>query len=147
MKRAIIKATILLSLLAATGCSEQPQSISEQIQSAEKAKKMTLLIVGDEQNPADSIAMIVKSAPLESVAIVEMCASENAELMAKYELEEIPLPLILILSDRGLVMGGLLKEDISAESLAESIPTIGFCDIAYNLEHCKAAIVVVSQRS
>lgn len=150
MKNRISKATILFSLLTTVSCTAQTaMSVSDQLKSASDSKKTVLLVVSDKANSAEKIVALAEAVENERVEVVEMdaAAEANASLVSEYQLAGAPLPLMLVISDRGLTLGGLLEDQITAESIAEVIPTPKFSEISYLLSQGKSVFINVTNDS
>ena len=106
------------------------------------------MIVTDSATNASRLDSIVGSVITEksNVTAVTMNMDEkaNAELVKEYRLNGAPTPLVLVMSDRGLLMGGMLENQVSRESLEEAIPTPKFSDISYALSKGTPVIALVS---
>lgn len=156
MKRNLLLVAVTM-LLAATSCTASGNGTNEKTADAgvkellEKAKnerKTVFMIVTDSTTNTSRLDSIVGSVITEkkNVTAVTMNMDEeaNAELVKEYRLNGAPTPLILVVFDKGLLMGGMLENQVSRESLEEAIPTPKFSEISYALSKGTPVIALVS---
>ena len=156
MKRNLMLVAVTM-LLAATSCTASgnganektvTSSVKDQLEKAKDERKTVFMIVTDSATNASRLDSIVGSVITEksNVTAVTMNMDEkaNAELVEEYRLNGAPTPLVLVMSDRGLLMGGMLENQVSRESLEEAIPTPKFSDISYALSKGTPVIALVS---
>ena len=156
MKRNLMLVAVTM-LLAATSCTASgnganektvTSSVKEQLEKAKAERKTVFMIVTDSATNASRLDSIVGSVITEksNVTAVTMNMDEkaNAELVKEYRLNGAPTPLVLVMSDRGLLMGGMLENQVSRESLEEAIPPPKFSDISYALSKGTPVIALVS---
>lgn len=144
-------------LLVATSCTAGGNEVSEktaeigvkeQLEKAKDERKTVFMIVTDSAANVARLDSIVRTVIAENnnltAVTMNMDEEANAELVKEYRLNGAPTPLLLVMSDRGLLMGGMLENQVSKESLEEAIPTAKFSDISYALSKGMPVIALVS---
>lgn len=86
-------------------------------------------------------------APSTAVVVLDRGAAENQELVKKYRLLGAPLPLILVVAPNGIVAGGALLKDATAQALVKTIPTPKKADLLLQVSQKMSVIVVISKKT
>ena len=73
--------------------------------------------------------------------------TENEALNTRYQLAGAPLPLVLVISPKGYVVGGLLAEQATAEALVALVPSPKLEEINAFVIAKKPVFVVFSKKS
>lgn len=71
----------------------------------------------------------------------------NSQLVAEWRLAGAPLPLLLVISPKGLLTGGRILTDATAENLAAMIPTQKLEEVYAAINDKKSALVIFSKKS
>jgi len=88
-----------------------------------------------------------KSYPKSEVLTLDRSDKTNAEIVKKYSLAGSQTPLILVVASNGVVSGGYLKSQATAENLIASIPTKRQAEALLGFSQNKPVFVVVSKKS
>ncbi len=147
----ILKKTIVLALivLMSTNCFSQSRvSVKQQLDAAVKEGNTVLMVVGDKQHSPTDLKAIAQSATAgqKSVKIIEMDKGDkaNAALVDQYRIGSVPLPILLVFSDKGLFLGGMNQQQATEKAIVEAIPTPKYSEILWSLSEGKPVIAVVS---
>lgn len=150
MRGKILFSTILFLLLTAFSSYAQKLSVSSQLESAKESQTTVLLVVRDKENSAKALTEKVEkaAAKIKNTVIIEMDASDKANkaIVERYDLAQAPMPVMLLISDRGNSVGGMLEEHISTKSIVEAIPSPKFSEVTYLVEEGKAVIINVGNK-
>ncbi|MFR9503897.1 MAG: hypothetical protein SNH73_05555 [Rikenellaceae bacterium] len=136
----------LILFSTASSLAQNRVTVADQLKSARESNKSALIIVSDNENSAEHIVELAKGAATEYVDIIEVNADDqdNFPIINEYRLDGVPLPCILVISDRGDTLGGLLSSQITAESISDVIPTPKYCEIAHMLRAGRSIIINIS---
>lgn len=140
---------LAVTVLATSSCSaEKNTSVKEQLAKAKENNNTVLMVVTDKNTSAEKINGLVKESvkDLQNITIVQMSMDDekNADLVKEYRLSGAPMPVLLLLSNKGLMMGGMLEEQVTKEAIINAIPTPKYSDITFALSQGKPVFAVVS---
>lgn len=164
MKTFKIKVLSLMVIFSVTSCSASPKdssttevstntitassSVKEQMQSAKAGKQNVLMVVRDKESSIEKILGIVNDVAKSTtdIKVVEMDMSDekNADLVKEYRLSGAPAPLVLLFSNTGVLLGGMVEAQITKEALADAIPTPKYSEILGSLSQGTPVFAVVS---
>lgn len=82
-----------------------------------------------------------------AVVLMDRGAAENQKLVERYRLLGAPVPLILVIAPNGVVAGGALLKDLTAEMLVKTIPTPKKTEMLMGLHQKMAVLVVFSKKT
>ncbi len=145
-----VRKLMLFAVLAvmAFSCSAESASTKEQLANAKDEGKTVLVVVSDSNTSSDNLKSLAQSTAtdLGNVSVIEMNRDDeaNSELVAEYRLSGAPMPLLLVFSDKGLLMGGMIEEQATAEAIENAIPTPKSSEISYAISQGQPVIAVVS---
>lgn len=122
-----------------------------ELDKAKKAGKAAFIVVtGANSINTDKAKNIAKSANeiYKNAVIVELNRDDaaNASLVAEWRLSGAPLPLILVLSSKGLPTGGYPLEQATAENIAALVPTPKLEQVYSAIASGKHAIIVFTKK-
>lgn len=128
------------------------KSVADQIAIANKTGKAVFLVVtGTGVTDTDKAVAIAKGANAiyKNAIIVQMDRDDasNTQLVNEYRLAGAPLPLILVISSKGLPTGGYILTDATAENIAALVPSPKLEDVYEAILNGKYAIVAFSKKS
>lgn len=140
---------LAVTVLATSSCSaEKSASVKEQLAKAKDDNKTVLMVVTDKNTSAEKMNGLVKESikDLQNVTIVQMSMDDekNADLVKEYRLSGAPMPVLLLFSNKGLMMGGMLEEQVTKDAIVNAIPTPKYSDITFALSQGKPVFAVVS---
>lgn len=140
---------LAITVLATSSCSaEKNESVKEQLAKAKDDNKTVLMVVTDKNTSAEKMNGLVKESikDLQNVTIVQMSMDDekNADLVKEYRLSGAPMPVLLLFSNKGLMMGGMVEEQVTKEAIVNAIPTPKYSDITFALSQGKPVFAVVS---
>ncbi len=126
--------------------------IQPELDKAKKAVKAVFVVVtGTGVTNVDKATEIAKGANAiyKNAVIVQMNRDDvaNAPLVAEWRLAGAPLPLILVLSSKGLPTGGYILEQATAENIAALVPSPKLENVYEAISNGKHAIVAFSKKS
>lgn len=139
--------SILLIGAAFTGCSAKNENVKEQLSNAKNNNQTAFIVVTNKNVSSKDLTKVVTEATTgKQVAIIQMNIDdkENAELVKEYRLAEAPMPLVMIFSDKGTLLGGMQGSDVTKENIAEAIPTPKYSEIISALTQQKPVFIVLS---
>lgn len=100
---------------AAFSCSaEKNISVKEQLAKAREDNNTVLMVVTDKSTSTEKMNGLVKEAVkgMENISILQMSMDDekNADLVKEYKLSGAPMPVLLLFSNKGLMLGGMTRE-------------------------------------
>ncbi len=144
----------ILMLLAVSfsvmSCSAQKSNdtVKEQLAKAKEKENTVFMVVTDSKTPADKLTQLITEATqeLSQTQIIQMNADDekNAELVKEYRLSGAPMPLVLLFSNKGLMLGGMMEEQVTKENIVNAIPTPKYSEITFALSQGKPVLAIVS---
>ena len=126
--------------------------IQSELDKAKKEGKAVFVVVtGTGTTDTDKATTIAKGANniYKNSAVVQMDRDDasNAALVTEWRLAGAPLPIILVISPKGLPTGGFVLSQATAENLAALIPTAKLEDVYAAIALKKSALVVFTKKS
>ncbi|MCX6223459.1 MAG: hypothetical protein NTV01_01670 [Bacteroidia bacterium] len=127
-------------------------STAEEIAAAKSSGKLAFIIVYEPNVPAlaeleKTVATAKLKVPNSVVIKLDRSNAENEALNTRYQLAGAPLPLVLVISPKGYVVGGLLAQQATPEALAALIPSPKLEEINGYIIAKKPVFVVFSKKS
>ena len=121
----------------------------------DKAKKdgkaVFVVVTGTGVTETDKATTVAKGANAiyKNSAVVQLDRDDaaNSQLVAEWRLAGAPLPLLLVISPKGLLTGGMVLSDATAENLAAMIPTQKLEEVFATIKDKKSALVVFSKKT
>lgn len=152
MKKSLLKTMMVAMMLPILGCSSKSGiTVADQITNAKENKKIVLLVVSDDNTNANNIISMANDAieGMSNVEIIEMNSSDerNSALIEEYQIQNVPLPIMLVFTDRGIPISGLLEREINPMVLKNIIPSSGFSDISYFISEGKSVLINITENS
>ena len=137
---------------AATTSSEKTVTLTvkESLAKAEKDANSVFLVVTDPIKTDIKKAMEIATAANLSVkksivVLMNRDDKNNNDLVSKYGLAGAPLPILLAISPKGVLAGGYLLKDATAESLVKLIPSPKQDEVLIALNNKKSVFIVASK--
>ncbi|VAW21351.1 hypothetical protein MNBD_BACTEROID01-1328 [hydrothermal vent metagenome] len=126
--------------------------IQAELGKAKKAGKAVFVVVTDTGSAdTDKALALAKEAKTinKNVEIIQMNRDDasNAQFVAEWRLAGAPLPLILVLSSKGVPTGGYKLEQATAENIAALIPSPKLEAVYDAIGSKKHAIIVFSKKT
>lgn len=138
---------------------EQPAAVpasNSKIQTdLEKAKKegkaVFVVVTGTGVTETDKATTIAKGANniYKNAAVVQLDRDDaaNAQLVAEWRLAGAPLPLVLVVSPKGQLTGGMVLAQATAENIAALVPSPKLEEVYASIAASKPALVVFTKKS
>ncbi len=147
-----IKFSVLLAALMMIGATAvASQGVKEQIAAAKEQSKSVLLVVHDKDTSPQKLTTVAKSAQseLSDVVVLELNRDDASAqaVVEQYRLSGAPMPIMLVFSDNGLLVGGIAEQYATKQIVVESVPTPKYSDITYALSQAKPVVVLISNSS
>lgn len=142
-----------------TSKPEQPTALSasnSKIQTdLEKAKKdgkaVFVVVTGTGVTETDKATTIAKGANAlyKNAAVVQLDRDDaaNAQLVAEWRLAGAPLPLVLVVSPKGQLSGGMVLAQATAENIAALVPSPKLEEVQEVISNKKPAFVVFTKKT
>jgi len=135
-----------------TSSVKQQLTVKQSLDKAKSEGKAVFVVVsGTGATDTDKATAIAKGATTiyKNAVIVQMNRDDasNAQLVAEWRLAGAPLPLILVVSSKGLPTGGYVLNDATAENIAALVPSPKLETVYEAIGSGKHAIVVFSKKS
>jgi hypothetical protein len=125
--------------------------LKSDIEKQNKKGNAVFLVVtdgGTDLASAKEIALKAKKSCSKSeVLTMDKADKANAELVKKYGLAGSQTPLILVIASNGVVSGGYLKSQATAENLVDAIPTKKQAEALLGFSENKPVMVVISKKT
>ncbi|MDZ7634375.1 MAG: hypothetical protein U5L72_08055 [Bacteroidales bacterium] len=127
-------------------------SVANIISSAKAEGKAVFLVLTGNGSPDTDKAMLIANGArniYKNAVVVQMNKDDatNSSLVAEYRLAGAPVPLILVISAKGMPTGGVLLAQATAENLAALIPSPRLEEIYDAIANKKIALVVFSRKA
>jgi len=132
-----------------------PASNSKIKADLEKAKKdgkaVFVVVTGTGVTDTDKATTVAKGANAiyKNAAVLQLDRDDaaNSQLVAEWRLAGAPLPLVLVISPKGLLSGGMVLNEATAENLVALIPTQKLEEVYATIKDKKSALVVFSKKT
>jgi hypothetical protein len=137
----------VMLFLTQTGFGQLKSDIEKQ---NKKGNAVFLVVTdgGTDLASTKEIALNAKKSYTKSeVLTMDRSDKANSDLVQKYSLAGSQTPLILVVASNGVVSGGYLKSDATAEKLIAAIPTKKQAEALLAFSQNKSALVLVSKKS
>lgn len=141
---------LLAISLSTMSCSAEKNNgtVKEQLSKAKESGNTVFMVVTDSKTSADKLTQLVTEATkeLSKTQIIQMNVDDekNAELVKEYKLGGAPMPLMLLFSDKGLMLGGMVEAQVTKENIINAIPTPKYSEITFALSQGKPVLAVIS---
>lgn len=127
-------------------------NIQAELDKAKKAGKAVFVVVtGTGITGTDKATAIAKAANsiYKNAVVVQMNRDDaaNAQLVGQWRLAGAPLPLILVLSSKGMPTGGYVLAEATADNIVELVPTPKLDEVYESLSNGKPVFLVISKKS
>ena len=127
-------------------------NLQAELNNAKKAGKAVFVVVtGAGLTNTDKATTIAKAANAiyKNAVVVKMNRDDaaNAKLVTEWRLTGVPLPLILVVSPKGLPTGGYVLEQATAENISALVPSPKLEAVYEAIGSGKHAIVVFTKKS
>jgi hypothetical protein len=137
-------------LLGAVG-SIASASTQKDLDSAAKHKKVAFILVTDQgaagiDQAKETVKLAMKQVKKTELVELDRSKPENAELVAKYRLAGVPVPLILVAACNGALAGGLPAAQATAEKLVAMVPSPKKGEVFLALQSGKAVLISASRK-
>jgi len=148
MSRKIIFMGIAFLLISgvAFGASQQ------KLDAATKAGKAAFVIVYDAtatqlEQARQMTAEAAKRVPGAVTILLNRSDAAEAEFVAKYKLATAPVPLILVSSSSGVIVGGVIAAQANVDQLVKMVPSPKKAEIIRALSEGNAVFITASRKS
>ncbi len=146
--RGLAIGVLLLGVMVSTAVA----SAQKDLDSAAKGGKIAFIVVTDKETVgADQAKDMAKQAAkqVKKSTVVRLDRSDpaNADLVAKYRLAGAPVPLILVAARNGVLAGGLVAAQATADKLVGMVPSPKKADVLQHLQSGKAVLIHASRKS
>lgn len=138
---------------------EQPAALptsNSKIQTdLEKAKKegkaVFVVVTGTGVAETDKATTIAKGANAiyKNATVVQLNRDDasNADLVAEWRLAGAPLPLVLVISPKGMLTGGMVLAQATSENIAALVPSPKLEEVYASIAASKPALVVFTKKT
>jgi len=138
--------------LASVNATVNDSEVQAKLDAAKKAGKAVFVIVtGTGITDTEKATAVAKGANsiYKNAIIVQMNRDDaaNTQLVSKWRVAGAPLPLILVLSAKGLVAGGYTLDEATAKNIAELVPSPKLEAVYEANGNGKHTIVVFTKKS
>jgi hypothetical protein len=138
-------------LLSALACGTAFAAAQQDFEAAAKAGQTSFVLVYDQAalqiDQARQLISDVMSRVPGSVKIeVDRNEPANADFVAKYRLSAAPVPLILITSRTGVVTGGIVAQQATADQLVKMVPSPKKSEIVKALSEGNAVLITACRK-
>lgn len=122
------------------------------LENAKKTGKAVFIVVTGKAAIGTSKALtIAKSANViyKNAVVIQLNRDDatNAQLVTKWRLESAPLPLVLVVSAKGIPTGGYVLDQATAENVAALVPTPKLENVNEVIASGKPAFIVFTKKS
>jgi hypothetical protein len=132
-----------------------PASNSKIQADLEKAKKegkaVFVVVTGTGVTETDKATTIAKGANAiyKNASVVQMDRDDaaNSQLVAEWRLAGAPLPLLLVVSSKGQLAGGMVLAQATAENIAALVPSPKLEEVQTAIDNKKPAFVIFTKKS
>ena len=171
--KSITVALLLLSLTscgnATTGTNSSDEAISNKTDESslsansaadptselEKAQKagnaVFLLITGNGAVGVDKLLVVANAAnkQIKKSVVIQLNKDDkaNSQLVTKYGIAGVAVPFVLVISSKGLAVGGLPAAQATAEALVNMVPSPKYDEVLTAINAIKPVFVVASKKS
>lgn len=141
---------LLVGVLAACSQKNDGANVKAKLAAATKAGNSVMMVVTKNDVPVDSIMAIVqdanKSIKNNVVLLMNIDDTSNVAMVEEYMLTRARMPLVLLFSNKGTILGGMTKKQVSKEALIETMPTPKFNEIISAVSQGKSIFTIVSKK-
>lgn len=128
------------------------QGLKAELDKSQKAGKTSYLVVYDKSSTGtEALVNIAKNAQksAKNTLVIKFDRDDkaNTDLVTKYRLSAVPLPLILVVAPNGVVSAGVVAKDATAEKLVSFVPSKNQADVLLGFESGKAALVICGKKN
>jgi len=117
----------------------------------EREEVVFLLVTGGAaegvEQARDLIRQVMEQVDNSTLVVLDRSKPENADLVARFRVGSVPVPLILLVARNGVTAGGVLAEKATAEKLLALVPSPKKADILQALHSGKAVFTLASRGS
>ena len=126
--------------------------IQAELEKAKKEGKAVFVVVtGTGITDTDKATTVAKGANAiyKNAAVVQLDRDDaaNSQLVAEWRLAGAPLPLVLVVSPKGQLSGGMLLSQATAENIAALIPSPKLEEVQTAISTSKPVLVVFTKKS
>jgi len=141
-------AVLLLGVMALAAAA----STQKDLDSATKGGKIAFIVVTDKgtagaDQATDMAKRAAKQVKKSTVVRFDRSDPANADLVAKYRLSGAPVPLILVAARNGVIAGGLVAAQATADKLVAMVPSPKKAEVLQQLQSGKAVLIQASRKS
>lgn len=147
MKRTISMLVAVICLMAGSvlGAGQQ------ELEAAARSGKVAFILVYDATAAQVDIARLTtadaaRRVPGSVVIEVDRSNVANADFVAQYKLSTAPVPLILVASSSGVITGGLVAAQATAEALVKLVPSPKQAEIVKAISAGNAVFITASRK-
>jgi hypothetical protein len=122
----------------------------ELAKATDKGKTVFLLVFEPNAQGIEPARGIVKAASeqVKKSTVVQLDRSDatNSELVAKYRLAGVPLPLIMMLCGNGAIAGGIPAANTTAEKLIKMVPTAKKAEVLKAVQDGQSVLITAASK-
>lgn len=125
-------------------------NVAETLAKAEKDANSVFLVVTDSNKTDIKKAMEIAatanlSVKKSTVVTLDREDKNNKDIVTKYGLAGAPLPILLVISPKGILAGGYLLKDATSELLVKLIPSPKQDEVLLALNNKKSVLIVAAK--
>jgi hypothetical protein len=121
------------------------------LQKLRRIKKTVFLVITD--NAVDAATIIENSNAASKLVkqstVIELNRDEtdNANLVTEYGLSGAPLPLVIVIANNGLLVGGIMSEQATTANLVYAVPSPKYLEVMTALSEGKSVFLIAYKKS
>ncbi len=147
-----MKKLIFITILLFVSYNIFADTAQESIEKANKAGQAVFLIITEPGNANTQKAIDIANQAREKASKTQVIQADrsdaaNIEFIAKYTVQGVPLPMILVIASNGVVAGAFYLSQASPEVLVKAIPSPARADVLKALSKDKSVFLVVSSKN
>lgn len=128
------------------------QGAKTELEKVQKAGKSIYLVVTDKSAKGTEVLIKLTDDALKkvkNVAVVKLDRDDkaNADLVSKYRLAGVSLPLVLVVSSNGVVSGSIASADATVDKLISFLPSKTQAEVLLGFENGKAAFIICGKKN
>lgn len=147
----MITAATQAKSFSASNSASSP-SVKDQLESAKKVGNVVfLLITGNGAVGIDKLLVVANAAnkQIKKSVVIQVNKDDkaNSEVITKYGISGVPVPFILVISSKGLAVGGLPAPQATSEALVKMVPSPKYDEVLLAINSKKPVFVVAYKKT
>jgi hypothetical protein len=143
-----ISCFLLLGLLGPLAAASPQKDLEK---ATEREEVIFLLVTGEGatgvEQARDLIHQVMKEVDNSTLVVLDRSDAANADLVARFRVASVPVPLILIVAPNGVTAGGVPAAKATAEKLLTLVPSPRKAEMLQALNNGKAIFAVAGRGS